>query len=119
MTHKNFYDFERGLSEGKASKLSRPYLSDVYIAEFRRGSMKTYYKLYNDDSFKDAEFLKRNVKKSITIMPRQQQQERGIKSKKKETILKNWSSLMPVNRRAFFENRPINGTSVDLAYESE
>ena len=66
MTHKDFYDFERGLSEGKASKLSRPYLSDVY--------MKMYYKRHNDDSFKDADFLKRNMKKSIK-MPRQQQQE--------------------------------------------
>ena len=95
MTHKDFYDFVRGLSEGKASKLSRPYLSDVYIAEFRRGSMKMYYKLHNDDSFKDADFLKRNVKKSIKIMPpQQQQQEQGIKSKKKETILKNLSSLI-------------------------
>ena len=78
-----------------------------------------YYKLHNDDSFKDADFLKRNVKKSIKIMPRQQQQERGIKSKKKETILKNLSSLMPVNRRAFFENLPIDETSVDLVYETE
>ena len=52
-------------------------------------------------------------------MPRQQQQERGIKSKKKETILKNLSSLMPVNRCAFFENLPINETSADLVYETE
>ena len=102
ITHKGFYDFEHRLSEGKGSKLSRPYLSDIYIAEFRRGLMKLYYKFHDDDLFKEADFLKRNVKRLIKIMPQQQMQERGIKSKNKDTILKSSSSLMPMNRHTFF-----------------
>ena len=98
----------------------RPYLSDAYVAEFRRGSMKMFYKFHNDDIFKVTDFLKHNVKRCINVMPQQlRSEDRGINPKKKEGILQKLSSLMPINRRTFFENLSSNKLSVNFVHHEE
>ena len=52
-------------------------------------------------------------------MPERRQQERGITCIKKNAILDNLTSLMPMNRRPFFENLPVNDNAVDLIRETE
>ena len=118
MTHTDFYQFESGLSEGKASKSSRPLLRDVYIAEFRKGSYNMHYKLHHDDTFRETSSLK---KKKLLILdkPPCEKEERGITSKKKNGVLRNLSSLMPINRRTFYDNLTVNDDVVDLVKERE
>ena len=115
----DFYKFENGLGQSKASKESRPYLKHVYVAEFRKDSMYLFYKRHGEDEFRETDCLKRNMKRSIQVMPERQQQERGITCIKKNAILDNLTSLMPMNRRPFFKNLPVNDNTVDLIRETE
>ena len=115
----NVYDFmlwESGLSQGAVSKSSRPLLKDVSVAEFRRGSLKMYFKRRHDaDSFDECDFLKKKSKMKIIELPTKQTEKRGIAPKKKETILKDLGPLISSSRRrAFFENLVTNVESVDL-----
>ena len=115
----NFYSFQNGLSESQASKKSRPLLADIYTVEFHQGSLDMFFKQKRVKEFKTAQFLKAKSKQGIKDMPKQQQENRGITSKKKKAILSNLSSLMPVNCRPFFERLPINENSTDLVTERE
>ena len=119
MNYEDFYKFENGLSQSKASKESQPYLKHVYVAEFRKDSMYLFYKRHGEDGFRETDFLKRNMKSSIQVMPERQQQEHGITCIKKNAILDNLTSLMPMNRWPFFENLPVNDNAVDLIRETE
>ena len=114
MNYEDFYKFENGLSQSKASKESQPYLKHVYVAESRKDSMYLFYKRHGEDEFRETDFLKRNMKRSIQVMPERQQQEHGITCIKKNAILDNLTSLMPINRQPFFENLPVNDNAVDL-----
>ena len=115
----DFYNFESGLSEGKASKTSRPLLANVKEVEFRKGSLNMFYKCFEDDEFREANFLKAKTKKSISDMPLRRTEKRGICEKKKSEILKNLSTVFPATRRSFFENLLVNDDSVDLMTERE
>ena len=44
---------------------------------------------------------------------------RGISSKKKNAIIDNLSSLMPSDRKPFYDNLPLNENSADLISEGE
>ena len=117
----DFYDFQNGLSrEGKASKESRPILADVNKeVEFRKGSLNMYFKCFDDDEFREANFLKAKTKKYIKDMPAQRTEKRGITEKKKSEILKNLAPLFPATRRPFFKNLHVNNNSKDLMTERE
>ena len=43
MNISDFFNFEKGLSQGTESKSSRPLLSDVVSVEFRKGSTKLFF----------------------------------------------------------------------------
>lgn len=62
MKPSNFKAWKNELSQGKSSKLTRPLLDDVFVAEFRRGS---YFKTSHDGDFKSSDFLKKNFKNDI------------------------------------------------------
>ena len=65
MNFDDFYDFENGLSQGYASKSTRPLLASVYVVQFKRGSTSMFYKTHQggiSSDFMEITFLK---KKSI------------------------------------------------------
>ena len=45
----DFFKWEKQLSEGKVSKATRPYLDQVMVAKFEKGSMELHYKLSHTD----------------------------------------------------------------------
>ena len=112
----DFYHFENGLSQSKASKDTRPLLCNVYVAEFRRGSFSFFFKTHDSEEFKECLFLKvksrDNIEKNISVPS--QSEPRGIPSWKLHSILDNLSSLLPHNRKPFFINLHTNDNSVDL-----
>ena len=116
MNVSDFYLWESGLSQGKASKGSRPLLKDVSVVQFRRGSTQMYFKRRHDQEFfEETDFLQKKVKKVISQMPKVQTEKRGISSKKKNAILKDLGPLIASKRRStFFENLSVNEESVDL-----
>ena len=119
MHYDDFYLFEKGLSESKLSKSSRPLLADVYVVEFRKGSKNMFYMLHNENDFKEADFLKVKTENNVSEKPPQQKSNRGINSKKKNGLIKKILPLLPENRRKFYEELPINEDAVDLVYQRE
>ena len=108
----DFFDFEKGLSQGKASKESRPLLCNVASVEFRKGSTSLWYKLkHTDAQYQECTFLKRKIVKKIqngTYYVRAKTELRGIQAEKKTHILKQLGGLMPPNRRQFFQELPVS-----------
>ena len=63
----DFFDFEKGLSEGAVSKSSRPYLANTAAVQFRRGSHLMYFltwqeMLRGDNFSREADFLQKRFK---------------------------------------------------------
>ena len=124
MKFDDFLDFENGLSQSQASKSTRPLLKDVYIAQFRKGSTSLFFKTHTsgtNSDFMEATFLKRKSEQSILNCEKinSQKMNRGITPSKKQIILDNLSTLMPTNRRSFYENLPVNEESADLISQDD
>ena len=121
MKHTDFYNFEKGLSESKVSKSTRPLLSNVYMTKFQRGKTFLYYRLYDDidesGQFCEANYRIKRTKNMImkgNNLVKAQTENRGINAKKKETIFKKLSVLIPANKPLFYSTLPENETTVDL-----
>lgn len=101
----DFMDFEKKVSSGKDTNY--PYIKDMAVVQFRKGSTKIYWKKSLDDSdFEEGEFMikkhRANVlNSSYTPIVKQQ---RGIESSKKDGIITNLGPMMPQNRLDFWEN---------------
>ena len=100
-------------------------LKTMKIVEFRRGSLKMYYKTSFDEAaeYRELDFLKRATVRDIeATMSRNEnpldsvptmEAERGIPEIKKQDMLKLSTSL-PAHKRIFFEQLPANNAAADL-----
>ena len=99
MEIKDFSDCESGLSQGKESRESRPYLHEVVVAEFCRGSTNMFYKkLHNDKEFLETYFLKKKTRNAIaagSYNVSHQSTVRGVPAMKRKHIIANLGPLMP------------------------
>ena len=81
-----------------------------------------FFKLHDEDNdeYYETDFLQKKVKNCLSVKSiRCQMQMRGISSKKKNAIIDNLSSLLPSDRKPFYENLPLNENSADLISERE
>ena len=99
MEIKDFSDCESGLSQGKESREIRPYLHEVVVAEFCRGSTNMFYKkLHNDKEFLETYFLKKKTRNAIaagSYNVSHKSTVRGVSAMKRKHIIANLGPLMP------------------------
>ena len=121
MTPTDFHSFKDGLSQGAASKRSRPLLADVQMVEFRKGSNMMFYKnsTNDDEPFKEADFLQAKYKKPGQQFPATLTENRGISQKKKDVMIKKLKSVIPSDYMPFYHLLTVNNESIDLASERE
>ena len=103
----DFWEWSNGLSQGKASKDSKPLLEEVCMAEFRVGEAKMYFKRSLDDSdFKCTHLMMKKYKVVVNekaFMSSQTLKERpGLDSGRKQGILDKLCPLMPTGRKGFW-----------------
>ena len=117
MTHSDFKNFEKGLSQGKAAKETTPLLAKVKVAQFRKNSTSLFYKeSLNDKDFKEAFFLQQKIQRSFKNKCKEytgREGDRGINPEKKKNI-KELFDLIPANRREFYNSLKTNEHAVDL-----
>ena len=105
-----FYDFEKGLSESKASKETCPLLHEVVSVEFRKGSTSLFYKRNHDDhEYSECNFLKKKIVRKIgdrEYSVTHKTEPRGIQAEKKKHILQKLGSLLPSDRKQFYKDIP-------------
>ena len=114
MNADDFCFWENGMSTSK--HCTKPVLADTSMVEFRRGSMKIFWKDNMDSKeFSKGEFLRKK------ILQRLQQGNRfdskiswAVAQLKKEDILKKLCPLMPSRHEEFWANLAINNQSNDL-----
>lgn len=104
-TYQNFKLHEGHQSQAKLKKADRPMLSDIRVAEFRRGYRVVHYKKeHSDADYKTFDFLKAKYTLSA---PAAIQKPRGIPATKKRDIVKNLVPFMPDSRRVFWNDLPV------------
>lgn len=112
----NFIKFKNIMKKRtRSTRNPLPYFSDIVEAKFTKGCKDFFFKT----SFLDVEYKKTsgtvNEKTNlITICEDFSAKHRGISETKKEKILKELVSKMPINRRDFWINLPCNKSSEDL-----
>jgi len=85
----------------------RPYLRDMSVVKFERGSTSMAYKTdFTSASFRELKFLTAKATKGMT-MPPARVNARGIPQEKKDDILSKLVPLMPPNRKAFWADIPV------------
>uniref|UniRef100_A0A1Y1LR10 Uncharacterized protein n=1 Tax=Photinus pyralis TaxID=7054 RepID=A0A1Y1LR10_PHOPY len=99
----DFKEFENGCMSRKKGSLM-PKLNDLKVAQFRKGSKKLFYKYeLEDENFSDTTFLHPKFKlklprASLGAFPR------GLKSEKKDAIMKTLVPHMGVRKQIFWNN---------------
>ena len=69
MQTEDFKQWENQLSQGKASKNTRPLLENVSVAQFRKGEPDLFFKTYHVDiEFAKADFLKKSFKQLVYML---------------------------------------------------
>ena len=124
----DFFDFEKGLSEGAVSKSSRPYLANTAAVQFRRGSHLMYFltwqeMLRGDNFSREADFLQKRFKcqqnLNTGIYAKRRTTKRGITLKKKGGIVSKLGSLMPANRLEFYKELKVDNSVADLVTDQD
>ena len=127
----DFFDFEKGLSEGAVSKSSRPYLANTAAVQFRRGSHLMYFLTWQEmlrgDNFsregREADFLQKRFKcqqnLNTGIYAKRRTTKRGITLKKKGGIVSKLGSLMPANRLEFYKELKVDNSVADLVTDQD
>ncbi|KAL1506646.1 hypothetical protein ABEB36_005971 [Hypothenemus hampei] len=94
----------------------KPYLKNMTELVATKGQHFLTYKTdFNQEDYYKLDFIKINAKKDNTV-PLPKLRDRGIKSERKEAIIKNLLPLMPANRHAFWLNLAVNEEALDLRY---
>ncbi len=107
MKVEDFKLYESGLSQGKTSKESRPLLSSVSVAQFRKGEKTLFYKKDHNEEFSQSDFLRKKVSDSIMNLDYQiktQTQARGVTKSKLDNIVARLGPLMKPSRINFYKN---------------
>ena len=115
----DFFDFAKGVSQSNYTR-EKPKLEQVQVIKFERGSIKMFWKeSHKSESFKSSNFLQKKYERNIgkdfnRVMP-----PRGVKSDKKENMMKVLCPLMKERSRSFWHNLEVNDASVDLIDERD
>ena len=105
MEPRDFYAYTNELSQGVQSKNSRPYLHQVVIAEFRRGSLGLFFKKGHKESiYEFTPFIKKQFIKDIEngTLKYKASSYPGISADRKQGIIDTLLELMPESRRQFW-----------------
>lgn len=96
----------------------RPYLKDMIEVVAKRGNLNLFYKTsFGSNETKELNFLKMKVVKGDLTTPSVISKARGIKKERKQAILQNLSTLIPDNRRQFWQGLPVNDAASDLTLQ--
>ena len=104
----DFKQWENQLSQGKASKNTRPLLENLSVAQFRKGKPYLFFKTsHAGKEFAMADFLKNAFKQLVMseespVIPPVSIY-RGIDQSRKDGIVRILVPLMPGNRRRFWQ----------------
>ena len=120
MLPEDFFDYIKEKGSGKVIKC--PYISDISVVQFRRGSTKLFWK----SSFLEVDFLESELLKLktricwMTWNPCPSKgKARGITLTKKEEILLKVSKFKESDRIKFWEDIPAKELSKDLTANIE
>ena len=105
MTKANFLNLEDGVSPYQMRLLGdrRPFLRDVVVAQFRRGSLRSFYfKKEFDSAFVQYQILKSSF--DVHAKCQKRTRNRGVNSEKKNTVVSNLCGLMDTIKRPFWED---------------
>ena len=106
----DFFYFPRGVSEKSKFTEGKPFLDDISIVKFQRGTSKMFWKTsFADLEFKSSEFLQKKMsakclKGLFELNPLYPTGAPGIESSRKNDIITKLIPLMPENRRSFWQN---------------
>ncbi|KAI4470632.1 methylosome protein 50 [Holotrichia oblita] len=82
---------------------------------YKRGNLNLFYKTSSgSNETKELNFLKMKVVKGDLTTPSVFSKAKGIKKERKQAILQNLSTLIPDNRRQFWQSLPVNDAATDL-----
>ncbi|KAF5283663.1 hypothetical protein FQR65_LT13787 [Abscondita terminalis] len=124
MDHCDFYNWENWTSLQKLKKdpNGRPYLSDMVQVIAERGHYKLMYKTsFSEKTTKSLDFLmnkmmkKKQILKNVACLDKP----RGFAKDKQEVILKQLDTLLPENRKRFWQNLPTIQNDEDLEETSD
>ena len=102
----DFGCYEGGQSQAKLKQKDRPKISDLSIAQFRRGSRFIYYKTaHTEEEYRTFDYLL--VKHVLGRDAPRRSSTRGFPESKKKGIIDTLCPLMPENRREFWETLPV------------
>lgn len=91
---------------------NRPLLRDISVIIARRGFTNLFYKTDFESEEKELHFIaKKFLKPGSISAPTSSTTFRGIGQKRKDSILKNLSHLMPQHKLQFWLNLPVNDNS--------
>ena len=107
MQSDDFLDWKNGLSQGKASKDSRPLLDEVCEAKFEAGEAKMFFKRsFETTEYLCADFLMkryRDVAAEKRFMSSQVvKAQPPLDNDRKQDIIKKLCPLMPTDRKDFW-----------------
>ena len=123
MTHSDFSEWPNLTSAYQLQKLSaenqRPLLKDICEITAKRGFKYLFYRTKYGGPENELHFLMKKYVNSTIQAPKRLGKNRGITKERKETILKNLSSLMPGHKLEFWKNLTENDSAVDLTKEIE
>ena len=99
----DFYQVKKQLSTAKFTA-DEPYLDDVQVARFQRGSVKLFWKQpYDAKDFKSASFLQKKAEKSVKTLFPPVEKPRGINTAKKQNIAEKLYVHLDQNRRMIYQ----------------
>lgn len=123
MKEDDFFNWPDNSSIYKINNLNpRPYLKDIVQVVAQRGKYVLYYKTsFSSETLLELNFLKAKSFKWGLRKPPIISGPRGIKGERKQMILQNLKTLIPENRRKFWEHLPVNDAAADLRtdYDNE
>ncbi|KAJ8683723.1 hypothetical protein QAD02_019515 [Eretmocerus hayati] len=111
MNHTDFFKWVDGHSIAELTNLKindpKPLLSNMVLVTATRGSLKLQYKTAFDSVTHELDFLKEKVAKDVSKKPEALQKPLGVDKLVKESMLKNFISLVPLHRQSFWRNLPV------------
>lgn len=105
------------MSIAKLNKVRPLRMSDMKVAECRKGSKIVYYKNKRSDvEFLEFDYL---IDKASLQTPEGRQQPRGVSFTKQQDLIKNLVPLIPDSRKDFWLNLLIAEVEVNDLIDSE
>lgn len=110
-----FYNWPDHSSKYKISRSTiRPYLNKMVYVRAERGKTTLFYREFFDQSDITLNFLKAKVSQKGITKPESKIRARGITVERKKLILTSLTSVMPANRKLFWENLPTSNEEEPL-----